>query len=596
MAKLVVPRDILAQHTIILGKTRSGKSTVMRGLVEDLLDRNQPVCIVDPKGDWWGLKLAADGKSPGYPVVIFGGEHADVPIDEHSGKHVAELFATGNRPCLIDLGGWMVGPRTRFWIEFASTLFKLTKGSRYLAIDEIHNFAPKGKIYDAEAGKALHWTNRLASEGLGKGVQIIGASQRPQKVHNDTLTSCETLIAMRVIHPSDRGAVADWIKGSADADGSEVLNSLADMARGEGWVWSPEIGFGPKRVQFPMFATYDSFRPQSVADTKKLTGWAEVDLDEVRAKLAAVVQEAKLNDPRELRLQLAAARAELSKLQVHAAHLELGVGVKGGADVAPLEKRIAQQDEALKKLRATKIEMAERVFTALHAHAQAQADRWAAQETKAREWLDRLTQIARQPIAPAAPRREPLTPPKAVGGTPVRPPGRPARDAAGNGHVGGAQQRILDGLAMLRSLRVHEAPRVLVATFANYGHTNSKGFTNALGTLSSAGYITYPRPGAVALTDAGTALAVGTAAPRTVDEAQDRIIEVLGGATERILRPLIAAYPHSLTRDDVATAAGYGHTNSKGFTNAIGRLRSLGFIEYPSSGQIVGTKLLFLED
>jgi DNA helicase HerA-like ATPase len=128
-----------------------------------------------------------------------------VPINEHAGAHVAELFATGNRPCLIDLGGWMVGARTRFWIDFASTLFKHTKGERWLVVDEVHNFAPKGKVKGSPtAGKALHWTNRLASEGLGKGVTMLFASQRPQKVHNDTLTSAETLIAMRVLHPSDR--------------------------------------------------------------------------------------------------------------------------------------------------------------------------------------------------------------------------------------------------------------------------------------------------------------------------------------------------------------------------------------------------------
>ncbi len=283
----------------------------MRGLVEGLIDGKKPVCIVDPKGDWWGIKLAKDGKSHGYPVVIFGGEHADIPIDEHSGASVAELFATGNRPCLIDLGGWMVGQRTRFWIDFASTLFRHTKGSRWLAVDEIHNFAPKGKIFDVDAGKALHWTNRLASEGLGKGLQMIFASQRPQKVHNDTLTSAETLIAMRVLHPSDRGAVSEWIKGCGDSEGSEVLNSLAQMERGEGWVWSPEIHFGPRRVKFPMFKTYDSFRPQTVEDAKKITGWAEVDLEEIRARFASTIARAKADDPKELRRQIAALTAEL---------------------------------------------------------------------------------------------------------------------------------------------------------------------------------------------------------------------------------------------------------------------------------------------
>ena len=337
MSRLPIPRAVLVQHVAILGKTRSGKSSVMRLLVEDLLERKLPVCIVDPKGDWYGIKLAADGKSAGYPVVIFGGEHADIPINETNGAEVAELFATGNRPCLIDLGGWMVAPRTRFWIAFASTLFKLTKGERWLAVDEFHNFAPKGSLkgLDGEMAKALHWSNRLASEGLGKGLALLFASQRPQKVHNDVLTSAETLIAMRVLHPSDRSAVSDWIKGCGDSDGSQVINTLANMDRGEGWAWSPEIGFGPKRVKFPMFQTYDSFRAQTVQDAKRLTGWADVNIEDVKAKFAATIERAKAEDPKELRRQLADRDRELRELRkVNAVH----AGVQASAK--SIEKRV----------------------------------------------------------------------------------------------------------------------------------------------------------------------------------------------------------------------------------------------------------------
>lgn len=303
--KSPLPAAALAQHVIALGKTGAGKSSAMRLLVEALLDQGQPVTIIDPKGDWWGLKSAADGKRPGYPVVIFGGEHADVPINAHAGAAVAELVATGNRPSLIDLGGWMVGERTRFFIEFASTLFKLTRGARHLVIDEVHNFAPQGKILDPDAGKMLHWANRLASEGRGKGLTILAASQRPQKVHKDFLTSCETLIAMRVIHKLDRDAIKDWIDGCADpAMGKEVLTTLAGMKRGEAWAWSPEIEFGPERVKFPMFSTYDSFKPQA-ADAGKLKGWAEVDLEEVRKKLAASIEQAQANDPAQLKRRIA---------------------------------------------------------------------------------------------------------------------------------------------------------------------------------------------------------------------------------------------------------------------------------------------------
>jgi len=45
----------------------------------------------------------------------------------------------------------------------------------------------------------------------------------------------------------------------------------------------------------------------------------------------------------------------------------------------------------------------------------------------------------------------------------------------------------------------------------------------------------------------------------------------------------------------VTCLAGYGNLRSKGFVNAIGRLRTLGFVDYPDSGSIVATPMLFLE-
>jgi hypothetical protein len=287
-------------------------------MVEDLLKRNEPPCIVDPKGDWWGLKSSADGKHAGFPIVIFGGEHADVPLNSRSGGAVAELAATGNRPCIIDLGGWMPGARTEFWIDFASSFFRMARGRRWLVIDEVHNFCPKGKILDPKAGAMLHWSNRLASEGRGKGINLIAASQRPQKVHNDFLTSCETLIAMRVIHKADRDAVKDWIDGAGDMEkGKEVLNTLALMKRGEAWAWSPEIEFGPKRIHFQMFETYDSFKPQKASGPVKLKGWADVDLAEVTKKLELAVKEAEANDPKKLQAKVRELQAQLAKASVN---------------------------------------------------------------------------------------------------------------------------------------------------------------------------------------------------------------------------------------------------------------------------------------
>lgn len=46
------------------------------------------------------------------------------------------------------------------------------------------------------------------------------------------------------------------------------------------------------------------------------------------------------------------------------------------------------------------------------------------------------------------------------------------------------------------------------------------------------------------------------------------------------------------TRRQLAMVAGY-HERTKGFTNGLGSLRSLGLIDYPRPGVVVATGLLF---
>jgi molybdopterin-guanine dinucleotide biosynthesis protein len=46
------------QHIAVLGKTGSGKTFAVKGIVEHLLERGRRVGIVDPTGAWWGLRSA----------------------------------------------------------------------------------------------------------------------------------------------------------------------------------------------------------------------------------------------------------------------------------------------------------------------------------------------------------------------------------------------------------------------------------------------------------------------------------------------------------------------------------------------------------
>ncbi len=549
-----IPDAALAHHTILLGKTRAGKSSVMRGIVERLLDQGKPACIIDPKGDWWGLKSSADGKRAGYSVIIFGGEHADVPLNAHSGAHVAELVATGNRPCIIDLGGWFVGERTRFFIDFASTLFRHTRGPRYLVIDEVHNFAPQGKVHDPDAGKMLHWANRLASEGAGKGITLVSASQRPQKVHKDYLTSHETLIAMRVIHKLDRDAIKDWIDGCPDpAMGREVLVTLASMARGEGWAWSPEAGFGPVRIQFPMFATYDSFAAPTSEAVEKLKGWASVDLDDVRSKLATVVEESKANDPKLLKAEVARLTRELAKKAPPSAAAEWP---DQREEVAALNAKVEECLLVIEQLTASAKELERRQSAAVAALGGESVS------------LPAVAQPHRRPTpAPAPVQRRPA-------------PVREARQSEGDAALTGPQRQMLRSIAWWNAMG-HDAPtKAQVAAIAGWRITSGH-LKNVAGSLRTAGLIDYPQPGRFSLTDAGRAVAPE---PDMSASFHDSLRGTLTGPQRLVFDHLLET-GGDLSREDLARAVGWEPTSGH-VKNVLGSMKTLEVIDYPVPGRV----------
>jgi hypothetical protein len=308
----VIPDAALAQHIAVLGKTGSGKTFAIKGVVEQLLADRRRVGIVDPTGAWWGLRSSRDGKGAGFPILVLGGDHGDLPLPALGGAAVARLLTEQGVNLVADTSQLTVGERTRWFIDFATALYRLNRAPLHLVLDEAHNFAPKGKIPDPDTGKMLHAANTLASGGRSRGIRLALITQRPQKLHNDTLTSADTLIAMRVLAPHDRLAVEDWIKGCGDlAAGKEVLNSLASLQRGEGWVWYPEGGY-LKRVRFPMIRTFDSSATptdgHAIAAPK---GAAEIDLTEIRTALADAVKEAEANDPKLLRQKIAQLERQL---------------------------------------------------------------------------------------------------------------------------------------------------------------------------------------------------------------------------------------------------------------------------------------------
>jgi hypothetical protein len=545
----LIPDKALLHHIAILGKAGSGKTVTAKGAAEHLLDAGARVCAVDPTGVWWGLKSSRDGKKAAYPIVIFGGEHADFTIGRNHGAAIAEIIGTSDMSSIIDTQQMTVGERTQFFTDFAETLLRKNKGPLHLMIDEAHVFAPQGRVNDPQSGKMLHAANNLVSLGRARGLRIVMISQRPAKLHKDSLTQVETLIAMRLIAPQDVGAVKDWIGEWADPkEGKEILQSLPSLKTGTGWIWSPEIGI-LKRAEFPMIRTYDSSRAPDGESAKVVL--AQVDMDTIGAKLETAAAEVLADDPRRLKAKI----AELEKRS------------KQPASADPNAIANAESKGALRG----KTEGYAEAINAIMPLAE-----------KLREISAAASEIARG--IDAWSRKAPMPPTKRENVAQDRPTTKKAHQSTEK--MASGERKILTALAQYPSGRTKRQ----VGMLAGYA-INGGGFNNYLSALRSKGWMDG-RGDDLRITEAGIS-ALGSFDPLpTGDDLRHYWFGQLEKAPRAILESLTKVYPNCMTKEDVAEDCGY-EAGGGGFNNALSRLRTLELIE--GRGELKASDDLFPE-
>jgi DNA helicase HerA-like ATPase len=141
-----IPSSALDDRIAIVGTAGSGKTYAAKRFVERLLDSGARVAIVDPLGVWWGLRASADGSAAGYPVVVFGGKHADVPINAEMGAALGRLIANEALACVIDLSDLgSNAARRRLMAAFSEALYKANEEPLHLVLDEADLWLPQHK-------------------------------------------------------------------------------------------------------------------------------------------------------------------------------------------------------------------------------------------------------------------------------------------------------------------------------------------------------------------------------------------------------------------------------------------------------------------
>jgi hypothetical protein len=548
-----IPAEAVTQTFAILAKRGSGKTYLASVLAEEMLKTGQPVICIDPVGSMWGLRS-------GYPVVIFGGEHADIPLEDSAGEVVARAIVENRFPAVIDLSLFRKGQMFRFMVTFAETLYRLNREALHLFVDEADQFAPQSRNYGGDENRLLGAMEDIVRRGRKRGIGCTLITQRPAVLNKNVLTQCEVLIALRMVHPKDIDAIKEWVNVHADpVTAKTMIDELPRLPVGSAWFWSPGWGDFFRRVNVRRRETFDSGATPKPGETAKRPKHLEaVDLNALGEQIKASVEKAKADDPKELRKRI----AELEK-----------VARERPAATVELEKIVE-----VPVLKNGQLERTEKIIERFEAQGQKLL-------TESAE-LRRLIAPAAQPrTAPAKVSPKHIPQPQLVHRPVAAARGPVSPDPSGDVKLSKAERLILTALAQYPAGRT----RVQAAVLTGYAHSGG-GFNNAISSLRSKGMIDGTGDQLTA-TDTGLdALGSFTPLP-TGPDLLDHWRRQLGKAEREILDVLAENYPNAMSKEQVAAAtpSRYAHDGG-GFNNAISRLRTLELIsgrgELKASGDL----------
>lgn len=550
---LSLPLDAATRRIAILGMSGSGKSNVGVALAEAMTDAGIPWFVIDPKGDWWGVRSSKDGKGPGLSIPIFGGLHGDIPLDPKAGVYIANLIVNERLTCVLDVSEFDNRQDIwRFIADFGETVLRKNMQALHGFFEECDEYIPQNAKEGGNLSRCLGVMQRYVKRGRFRALGCTQISQRSAAVNKDALYQAEVMIAMRVTGKGDRKAIAGWVEHHGAAD--EIEASLPTLADGEGWVTSPAWLRETKRVKFLRRRTFDSGATPVTAKGGKARAatLADVDLSAIEKQMVETIERAKAEDPTALRGELALKSKRVAELE---RELQRAKDAPPTGKTKTVEKPVIAEPviKRIETLVAKLGPLGDALKDCAATVRQAGVDALLAQQKAAGAAVARSV-----PAATSAPRSP--SPPRSA---PARGPA-PRREAGGDGALTGGELAVMKAVAMYPDGIEPEGLSVLT------GYTRSSRNT-FLQRLGARGFIER-RGSTIRPTDAGIEGLGSEFEPLpTGEELREWWLGRLGeGGERRTLEVLIAEHPAEVPRDQLQESTGYTRSSSNTFVQRLG--------------------------
>lgn len=571
---LTLPDEAVTQTFSILAKRGSGKTYTGLVMAEEMLSASQRIVVIDPIGVWWGLRSSADGTGPGYPVLILGGDHGDLPLEEGSGELIADLVIDQDLAVVLDLSLLRKGQQRKFLTDFLEKLYHRNRAPLHVFVDEADAYAPQRPVKGGE--RLLGAMEDLVRRGRARGIGVTLITQRPATVHKDVLTQTEVLIALRMTGPQDRKAIDDWIRQHGDEERrQQLLTDLASLPVGTAYLWSPGWLDLFEKVAVRARTTFDSSAtPEVGTSVTAPTGYADVDLEGLREQMSTMVEKARADDPTALKRRIAELEKQLHRAEQQVETVEVpAVGQDLIDDVAEIIRDARSLTSDIDVSLTAVLDQFTGTARGLEARV---AEHVGALDVSIRTLIDAL------PSRPGA--LAPARAPAPYGAATAAPA---PDDADTDVKLKAGARRMLKALASPPGIRLTRTQVGTLAGLAPSGGT----FTTYYGELRRHGLIVEDDDD-VLITDAGVD-ALGSElpdAPATTDEVVAMWRQHLKAGARRMLDVLVDAHPSGLTRDELGAAVEIEPSGGT-FSTYLGMLRRNGLADVDGDTVTAGDAL-----
>lgn len=543
---------LLGGHACIIANSGGGKSSLIRKINEVMNGHVQEI-ILDAEDDFYTLREKFD-------FVIAGGEEGDVPATLANARDLARAALTHGFNLIVQLND-LGADAPEFVSRFLDGLMSAPRELWHpvlITIDELQRFASR------DAGEATAAIKDLVFRGRKRGFTALFASLRMAEIDPGIRGMVNNWLLGRNGQALDRRTMAEQL-GFTAKEGRERLGSIAQRN-----FW----GMGPAISVEPVL-----FKVGDVETTPLRTGQKRVATPPPPEALRGILDGLKVET-----------KPETIEVEAPAPDFETGRVIdklRADLEAALADAQYWRGMAVARKGQIDRIALI--TFEKMIGDERDPTDDWVDIEIKSYvpmprpvpgppRYVHEAGEIQFHEETPAKPLEveETESTPHDV-------------HVPGMGTIPPRWQKILDAVAWGQMLLKMDAVDRGIIAWVNGNSPKSSGFQNDLGAMRTRGLLRYPAGGVVALTEAGANLANKPKSAPTKAQLFDMVKSSL---EPRFCKILDTVYSYRrASRATIAEHLGLSEKSS-GFQNDLGKLRTLGLLEYPEAGYVSLGKIL----